>query len=212
MKKLAFVVVITTVAAAALAGVVGKDGSTLPEKAPAVASQPSEVRADFDWSSGGAMNTVPTTGGSFDGWAEYFIVMTTNTLGQDIVLTELGFPCGGPSSSWGVWVGPTMPTNYTSPQFSGSFTPVDPNPATMPPTTYTYVDVSTANVVIPAGSTFWFGYLNPGISGQIDFNGVTTYGWYLGAWDPDAGWGRTTVMQVSGNIVIPVELQSLSVE
>jgi hypothetical protein len=34
----------------------------------------------------------------------------------------------------------------------------------------------------------------------------------LGAWDPDAGWGRTTVMQVKGNIVIPVELQSLSVE
>jgi hypothetical protein len=212
MKKLVFVVAILAVTAVALAGVVGKSGQTLPDLPSAVDSQPSAVRADFEWSSGGAMNTVPTTGGSSTGWAEYFIVMTTNTLGQDIVLTELGFPCGGPSSSWGVWVGGAMPPNYSSPQFSGSFTPVDPNPATMPPTTYTYVDVTAANVVIPAGSAFWFGYLNPGIAGQVNYNGVVTYGWYQGAWDPDDGWGRTTVMQVKGNIVIPVELQSLSVE
>ena len=206
------IVVVLIVATVALAGVVGKDGSTLPEQPPAVTSQPSGVTADFEWSSGGALNVVPTTGGSATGWAEYFIVMTTNTTAQPIRLDELGFPCGGPSASWGVWVQSAQPPNYTSPQYSGNFTPVDPNPATFPPTTYTYVDITATNVVVPAGADFWFGYLNPGIAGQVDFNGVITYGWYLGAWDPDNNYGRTTVMQVLGSFVVPVELQNLTGE
>lgn len=72
--------------------------------------------------------------------------------------------------------------------------------------------MTAANVVIPDGETFWFGYLNPGQAGQITFYGVETLGWYGGAWDPDSGWGRTTVLQVKANYTIPVELQSISVE
>ncbi|MBI4916079.1 MAG: hypothetical protein HY825_09555 [Acidobacteria bacterium] len=212
MKKFACVVAILLIASLATAGVVGKKGETMPDQAPTVTSQPKYPTALFEWSSAGALNTVPTTGGSSTGWASYFIVMAHNGTGVDIRLAELGFPCAGPSSSWGVWVGSTMPANPNSPQFTGSFTPVDTNPATFPPTVYTYVDVTASNVIIPNGSDFWFGYLNPGNAGQITANSVTTYGWWSGAWDSDLGWGRTTVMQVTGNDAVPVELQSLSVE
>jgi len=211
MKSYGFALVMLAITVVALAGVVGKDGSTLPNQAPAVTSEPRSARADFEWSSGGAMNTVPTLGGSATGWASDFIVMTTNTLGTDIILTEVGFPCGGPATTWYVWLGAAQPANPSSPQFSGAFTPVDPNPATFPPTTYTYVDITAADIHVPAGGAFWFGYHNPGMAGQIDYNGVTTYGWYGGVWDPDQAWSRTTVMQVMGNLV-PVELQSFTVE
>ncbi len=211
MRKLAFTGMILILATAALAGVVGKDGSTLPDNPVPVTYEPRAPRADFEWSSGGAMNTVPTLGGSSAGWGSHFIVRTTNTLPVPIVLTELGFPCGGPAATWMVWLGTTIPSGFGSPDFSGPFTPVDPDPTTFPPTTYTYVDVSAANIEIPAGSDFWFGYENPGIGGQVSFNGVVTYSWYEGAWDADDAWGRTAVMQVSADQV-PVELQFFTVE
>jgi hypothetical protein len=160
---------------------------------------------------GEAVGTVPTTGGSVVGWGSHFIVMTTNTSGSDINLSELGFPCGGPASTWLVWVGSAQPADFSTPDFSGPFTPTDPDPATFPPTTYAYLDVTASNVLIPAGSDFWFGYENPGVGGQVDCNGLVTYAWYGGAWDPDDTWGRTAVMQVFGELV-PVELQSFSVE
>ena len=53
--------------------------------------------------------------------------------------------------------------------------------------------------MIPAGQVFWFGYTNPGLSGQIDYNGVDTFGWFQGSWDGDGPWGRTTVMQFKAN-------------
>lgn len=212
MKRYGFVVVVMLVlTTVALAGVVGKDGSTVPDKAPAVTSEAPARLAAFEWSSGGAMDTVPTLGGSDTGWGTHFIVMATNTLGTDIFLSELGFPCGGSSSNWYVWVGTAQPPDFSTPDFSGPFTPVDPDPATFPPTTYTYVDVTAASVLIPAGSDFWFGYENPGIGGQVDFNGVVTYAWYGGAWDSDEPWDRTAVMQVTGDLV-PVELQSFTID
>ena len=210
MKRYGLAIAMLAVTVVALAGVVGKDGSTLPNKASSVTS-PTRMPADFEWSSGGAMNTVPTLGGSATGWASHFIVMATNTLGTNIRLTELGFPCGGPATIWFVWLGTAQPPNYSTPDFTGAFTPVDTDPTTFPPTTYTYVDISASNIEIAAGASFWFGFQNPGMAGQIDYNSVDTYGWYGGVWDPDGPWGRTTVMQVAGNMV-PVELQTFTVE
>ncbi len=184
----------------------------MPNQASTVTSHPKYPNALFEWSSAGTLNTVPPYGGSAAGWASYFIVMAHNGTGVDIRLAELGFPCSGPSSSWGVWIGSTQPATYVSPQFTGNFTPVDTAGTTLPPTTYTYVDVTASNIVIPNGSDFWFGYQNPGMSGQVDANAVTTYGWYGGAWDPDPPYGRTTILQVTGNNAVPVELQSVTVE
>jgi hypothetical protein len=87
---------------------------------------------------------------------------------------------------------------YTA-QYWGSFTPEDPDPETWPPTTYTYVDISGAGIIVPAGTYFCFGYDNTGMGGQTAFNGVETWAWYGGFWDPDVGWGRTAVLQVKGN-------------
>jgi hypothetical protein len=212
MKRLACVVAIMLIASLATAGVVGKKGQTMPDQTTTVTSQPKYPTALFEWSSAGALNTVPTNGGSSTGWASYFIVMAHNGTGVAIQLAELGFPCSGPSSSWGVWIGSTMPADPNSPQYSGTFTPVDTTGTTLPPTTYTYVDITASNVVIPIDSDFWFGYLNPGMSGQVAANAVTTYGWYGGAWDADPPWGRTTILQVTGNQAVPVELQSINLE
>jgi hypothetical protein len=96
--------------------------------------------------------------------------------------------------------------NAYSAEYYGSFTPVDSNPTTFPPTTYTYIDVSTESIVIADGTYFCFGYDNTGNGGQTTFNGVMTWAWYGGWWDPDEGWGRTAILQVKANYFgTPVE-------
>ena len=162
--------------------------------------------ADFEYNTGGAMGTVPTLGGSFDGWGEWFITSVLNDTGHDLVLTELGFPCGGPATGdygWVVWTdvgGLVAPTGEaSSADYYGAFTPTSPDPSTIPPTTYSYIDVSAEDIVIADGAYFCFGYDNTGIGGQVDDNGVLTWSWYEGAWDSDNAWGRTDIMEVSAN-------------
>ncbi len=162
--------------------------------------------ADFEYNSGGAMGTVPTTGGSADGWGEWFIVTILNESGQDIVLTELGFPCGGPATGdhgWVVFLGLNEfmppPDDASNADFFGAFTPVDPDPSTSPPVNYSYIDVTAENIIITNGSFFCVGYDNTGIGGQVDYNGTETWAWYEGSWDSDQAWGRTAVIEVSAN-------------
>ncbi len=164
--------------------------------------------ADFEYNSGGAMGTVPTTGGSSTGWGEWFIVPILNNSGQEITLTELGFPCGGPATGaygWVVWTdvgGLTPPAGEASTADNfGAFTPVDPDPSTSPPVNYSYIDVTAENIVIADGAYFCVGYDVTGIGGQVDFNGTDTYSWYEGAWDSDQAWGRTDIIEVSASFV-----------
>ncbi len=63
MKRYVFVVVILALTAVAVAGVVGKDGSTLPDNPPVINSKSEVGRAAFEWNSGGAVDTVPNLGG-----------------------------------------------------------------------------------------------------------------------------------------------------
>ncbi len=197
MKRLMLIVVMITAVGVASAGVVGKDGSTLPNNPNPVANIESPLQAAWEWSTAGSMDFVPTLGGSSDGWGTHFLATTVNTSGQDMRILEFGWPCGGTiAGEWLVWLGASMPPNYSNPDFSGPFTATSPDPTTLPPTIYTYVDVSGANVVVPAGETVWFAYVNPGIGGQVAFNGVDTWSWYGGVWDPDQAWGRTAVMQL----------------
>lgn len=202
MKRLALVLMMVAVVGVADAGVVGKDGSTVADSVNPPQNIPSSRQAAWEWSSGGVMDFVPTTGGSFDGWGSHFLATTVNGTGQDMQLTELGIPCAGTiAAEWMVWIG-TMPSDYSSPDFSGSFMATDPDPLTFPPTVYTYVDVTSANVLVPSGEAVWIAYVNPGVGGQTDFNGVDTWSWYLGAWDGDQAWGRTAIMQLKGDPVV----------
>jgi hypothetical protein len=197
-------------AAPVLGGVVSKDGSTVPDR-PAAPGDPAEPRdVDWEWSTCG-MDFVPTTGGSSDGWGEWFITTALNDSGEDIFLLEFGFPCCGPPTEeygWVVWVGlggimPPAGDAYTA-DYYGPFTPVDPDPSTFPPTTYTYVDVEAEAILIPAGTYFCFGYDNTGTGGQDSYNGVETWAWYEGGWDPDVNWSRTATMQVTASFEGPV--------
>jgi hypothetical protein len=167
---------------------------------------PSEVRADWEYNTGGIIDFVPTTGGSHDGWGEWFVTSVQNNTGQALHLVEFGFPCCGPPTGifgWVVWHnvgGPVPPPGPPeSAERFGQFTPVDPGPGTFPPTVYTYIDVCPEDIVIAPGEWFCFGYDNTDTGGQTDFNGVDTWAWYTGIWDPDQGWGRTAILQVKAN-------------
>lgn len=201
MRRLLMVLVIVAVTVSiGNAGVVGKDGSTLPDRDSFPATTHSAVRAVWEWNSAGSIDAAATTGGSSDGWGTHFLATTVNDSGDDMRLVELGWPCAGViPGAWLVWVGGSMPADYSNPDYTGSFTAVDTDDTQLPPPTYTYVDVTAANVVVPRGETVWLAYVNPGVGGQIDFNGVDTWGWYGGAWDPDQTWGRTAVMQLKGD-------------
>lgn len=217
LKRLLALGVLTTfVVLPALAASAHKDGTTTPNQTPTVPQTESQMRADWVYNTGGAENFVPTTGGSATGWGEYFITTVQNNTGQDLTLVELGFPCSGPPTDflgWLVWLnlpGMVAPVGDASTaDYFGEFTPVDPDPATFPPTVYTYVDISAANIVVPAGTYFCFGYDVTGNGGQTSYNGVETWAWYTGIWDSDVPWGRTAILQVKGVYgAVPTEMSS----
>ncbi len=182
-----------------------KDGSPVIVN-PGDDSAPSYIRTDYEYNTGGTIDFVPTTGGSHDGWGEWFVTTVYNNTGYDITLVELGFPCCGPPTEefgWLVWtnVGGIVPPSgnaYTA-DYYGPFTPVDPNPETFPPTVYTYIDISAEGILFEDGTYLCFGYDNTGNGGQTDFNGVDTWAWYNNMWDPDQSWGRTAILQIKGN-------------
>lgn len=214
-KLMAALVVTTFVAAPVLGASANKDGSPTSPQDPSVPQQESQVRADWEYNTGGSIDFVPTTGGSSTGWGEWFVTTVFNNTGQDLTLAELGFPCSGPPTEtfgWMVWLG--MPGlvppfgDASTADYYGQFTPVDPNPGTFPPTVYTYVDVSAEGIVVPAGTYFCFGYDVTGTGGQTTFNGVETWAWYNETWDPDVNYGRTAILQVKANYGIVPTIES----
>lgn len=204
MKKLMLLLAILAIASLSLAadmGVVGKKGQTLPIiDQPAQPAQPA-YRSDVEFNTTGTMDAPADLGGSADGWGAYFIASWANLSGQDVYVAEFGWPCGGPGmAEWVVWItNGAMPGAPGTQIFTGSFDPASDDPDTIPPSPYSYIDVSGAGIVIPDGMVMFFGYQNPGIGGQISANGTETWAWYDGMWDPDSGWGRTAVLQFHGN-------------
>jgi hypothetical protein len=211
LQKLCVLAVLGAVAVSpALSETAHKDGAYTPFQDPGVPPTGSEMMADWEYNTGGMIDFVPDLGGSSDGWGEWFITTAYNDAGQDLKLAEFGFPCAGPPTGpygWVVWydmggyVPPPGPADTA--EDYGPFTPVDPNPETFPPTVYTYVDVSGENMVVADGTFFCFGYDNTGMGGQTSYNGVQTWAWYSGYWDPDEYWGRTAVLQVKANYIMP---------
>jgi hypothetical protein len=169
--------------------------------------------AEYQFSTG-SWDQVPNLGGSHDGWGEWFITAFENDTGEDINIIELGMPCCGPASGdygWVVWydVGslsaPSGPASTADAY--GPYTPVDSNPSTFPPTTYTYVDLSGEDLTVEADTFFVIGYDVTGNGGQIDYNGYTTWAWYGGGWDPDPGYSRTALIQCLGETAGPPDTE-----
>jgi len=212
-KLLIAVVVLALVVSPALAEMTACKDGTPAKWRPAPPNEPSGVRYDYAYNTGGTLDFVPDLGGSADGWGEWFITTVLNDTGNDLILLEFGFPCGGPATGaygWVVWtdMGGLIPPGggATTADYFGAFTPFDPDPTVFPPTTYTYVDVSAEYIIIPDGTYFCFGFDNTGHGGQTYFNGVDTWAWYEGFWDPDQDWGRTAILQVKANYYgTPVE-------
>ena len=157
----------------------------------------------YEYNTGGTLGMLPTLAGSSTGWAEYFVVTLQNTTVYPLRIMELRFPCCGPQTAeygWVVWTnlsGMVPPAgDPTTAQYYGQFTPAIPSGGSAGDITeYTIVDVSSAEIVIPADGYWCFGYDNTQLGGQDYFNGVVTYGWYEGSWDPDQGWGRTDLLE-----------------
>ena len=205
MKKLLILVAALAMTAPAFALTNSKDGAEVALN-PGAENVPSLTRDAFEFTTANVFDEVPTTGGSATGWGEWFLAATQNTLGYDMGINEISFPCCGPATEpygWLVWVGDMggliAPAGdaYTADHF-GSFAPVDPAVDTFPPTVYTYLDLSAEGVVIPAGNFFVFGYDVTGNGGQIDYNGIETWGWYGGIWESDVSWSRTGILQLKG--------------
>ncbi|HUT97932.1 MAG TPA: hypothetical protein VM054_02495 [bacterium] len=155
------------------------------------------LAAEYQFSTGD-WDQSPTSGGSAGGWGEWLVTTFENDTGGDIALTELGMPCCGPASEdygWLVWydLGGLWypPGNPTSADRHGPFTPESPSDYHV----YTYVDLSGEDVVIEEGTFFAVGYDVTDRGGQIAYNGYTTWAWYSGQWDPDYGWGATSLIQ-----------------
>ena len=211
-KLLAVFTVLALVASPAFGASADKDGTPSNNVPPSVQGDTSAHRADFEYNTGGAIDFVPESGGSAAGWGEWFIGTVLNDTGEELTLTELGFPCSGAPTGdygWVVWTdvgGINAPAGDASTaDYFGAFAPTDPAPDTLPPTVYSYIDVSGANIVIAPGAYFCFGYDVTGNGGQTAYNGVETWAWYGDLWDPDSSYGRTAILQVKGSTgVVPV--------
>lgn len=204
MKKLlVLAAMLLIVASPVLAATASKDGTPVTPN-PATPGERSLVRSVFEYNTGGAIDFVPELGGSATGWSEWAIAFLGNDTGIELCLTELSWPSSGPPSGaygWIVWTGTSgdLPANPESAEYFGPYTPVDPDPNTFPPTTYTYIDVSGDNVPFAIGDVICFGFDNTGMMGMTAYVGVDTWGWYLGAWDYDGAYGRTVVMQLKAD-------------
>lgn len=171
---------------------------------------------DFEYNTSGSIGMLPTYVGSNTGWAEYFIVPVHNTTGQDLLIQELRFPCCGPTTStygWVVWtdLASLVPPSGgpTSADYYGPFTPAIASGGVAGDITeYTIVDVSASNIVIPSGAYWCFGFDNTMLGGQIAYNGVITYGWYGGVWDPDDAWGRTDLLEFAADFETSLDQQT----
>ena len=182
---------------------------------------PSIVNAQvWEWNSGGTIDCVPTFGATWDGWGEWFITTIYNDTGYDIGISKFGFPCNygdGSGPNQDVWcalwynVGGlhAPPGDYTSADEYFDFDPVDDGD-TSPPIIYSYVDIAdTEYITINENTYFCFGYKNPGLGGQIDYNGVVTWSWHNNRWGTDGKKGRTAILQFKGGYITGIESTSL---
>jgi len=160
------------------------------------------LASDVEYSTTGAMDTPATQGGDLDGWGTDFLTRWVNNTGHDVRLDEFAWPCGGWwAQFWFVWISDTLPEGPWNFEHYGSFVPALEDETQYPPSIYTYIDVSDEGIIVPAGASMMFGYSSPGMAGQIDHNGVTTWSYLNDQWDNDGDFNRTTIMQFKGTFM-----------
>ncbi len=189
----------------ASADVVGKNGESRDPSFSGDAGTTSSQRGDFEFNTTGYMDCEPTMAGSGDGWGQWFVTVLFNDSGHALKLTELGFPCTGPSSDewgWVVWTNLAQPappvSGPESADFHGSYVP-EVDDGETPPQVYSYVDLSAENIVVGEGAWYGFGFQVTDLGGQVEAGGVNTWSWFWGSWDSDAPWGRKAVLQLKAD-------------
>lgn len=210
LKKLVVALAVLALAAPAFALVASKDGAVVTTPNGSPVEQPLGDRADVEYNTGGAMFTPATANGTASGWCYYAVSVYTNTAAQDLELLELGFPTNEYSTDpivmpveWNIDLNNSDIYSIVDPYTHtwdgvGTFYPtgvID----TSPPTVYSVIDIDANDLVLPAGAAMVFGYENAGLCGQISYNGVETIGWYVSYWDSDVAYGRTALMQFTGD-------------
>lgn len=157
------------------------------------------LAADVEYSTTGTMGTPAVHAGDRDGWGTEFVTRWENNTGHDVRVEEFGWPVGGWwAQFWYVWISDTLPPSPYELQFYGSYVALIEDDSQYPPSQYTHVNISGEGIIVPAGASMYFGYGNPGLAGQILFNGVETYSWLDGPWEMDGDFGRTGVMEFKG--------------
>jgi len=167
-------------------------------------------REDVEFNTCGAMGFPPAGGGGPSTWAFWTAHVYTNNTGYDICITELGAPtCEYSGEPIAMPVDATIELNtntvfaiadpYTF-AWDGlvTFTPIEVMD-TLPPTVYTPVDFTGAELVLLNGQSMVWGYENAGYMGLANYSGQDTYGLYQGAWDGDFNYGYTAPFQFKGN-------------
>lgn len=177
-------------------GLMGKNGETTPYTTSPDPQINPGTRTAIEYSTTGVLDTPATHGGDLDGWGSHFIARWHNTTGEDVSIVEFAWPCAGFwITSWYVWISETLPGPPGTQDFRGDFLAANEDGTAYPPSPYTYIDVADEGIVIPAGSTMFFGYANPGMGGQVPANGVETWSYYEDAWDADSAFNRTAILQ-----------------
>ena len=172
----------------------------------------SAFSATVEYNTTGTMDLPATLGGDHEGWGTHFMARWENITGDHVQVTEFGWPCGGFwAQFWYVWISDTLPGVPGTQDFRGTFVAASEDESEWPPSLYTYIDVAALDIIIPAGATMYFGYGNPGMGGQVAFNGVETWSLYDWAWQSDTDYGRTAVLQFRGeSLAVGTESVTLS--
>ena len=165
--------------------------------------------ADFEWNTQGIMDAPAYMFGTSTNWGEYHITILENNTGHAIYLSELGFSCSGPGPvQWLIWTNVTgfnPPGEPNEAEYSGAFTPLDPNPYHTP-SVYTDVDITAQNILFENGTLLCFGYENPGSGGFSELAGVhETWSLYNNIWYGDSQHMTTNCSQILGDFPISLE-------
>ncbi len=169
-----------------------------------------------EYNTTGVMDNPATLGGEHEGWGTHFMARWENTTDDHVQINEFGWPCGGFwAQFWYVWISEDpaeeLPGVPGTQDFRGTFVALSEDELEWPPGLYTYIDVSELEIIVPGGATMYFAYGNPGMGGQIAFNGIETWSLYEWAWESDSGFGRTAVMQFRGQtLAVGTESSTLS--
>ncbi len=209
LKKLLVAAAILALAAPVFALGTSKDGIVTSEHATNPVEQ-SGVRADVEFNTGGAMNLVPDALGSATGWAYFSAHNYTNGGAAALGLIDMAFPTCENSTdpialpvlwfvhaSTGDIVADIGDPYMATFDHSGTFYPTNAMDSLAGDLVYDAVDASGYSLAV--GASMWWGYENAGLQGMTSYVVEQTFGYWVSFWDDDTAYGRTALMQFTGD-------------